>query len=247
MFLDDYVYGTSARSTMGLNRVMIWYDYHRARPLSIRTPCQPSIAVAYQISVAKAHNLERLDERGRKCFILNLKAPGQKKKKDPAQILKGINQRQRRRIEDTHTHFIVSETNRFYNRRLTQLDLCTTRSPTLLKLGGDVKLKFVTNVSGPENNRKGLVYNDPTTSVGNMEDLFEKSEPEATVVSHLSGFEDLDGNSALDYFLHWTCCSSPGPQSVHKRFKKLVLTIVKATCTFEGSEYADPVPLVSEA
>ncbi|KIK39844.1 hypothetical protein CY34DRAFT_301139 [Suillus luteus UH-Slu-Lm8-n1] len=41
---------------MGLNRVMICYDYHRARPLSIRTPCQPSIAVAYQISVAKAHN-----------------------------------------------------------------------------------------------------------------------------------------------------------------------------------------------
>lgn len=36
---------------------------------------------------------------------------------------------------------------------------------------------------GPENNRK----------VGNMEDLFEKPEPEATVASHLSGLKILDG------------------------------------------------------
>lgn len=37
-----------------------------------------------------------------------------------------------------------------------------------------------------------LVYNDPKTSVGNMEDLFEKSEPEATAASHLSGLKILD-------------------------------------------------------
>lgn len=37
--------------------------------------------------------------------------------------------------------------------------------------------------SGPESNRK----------VGNIEDLFEKSEPEATVASHLSGLKILDG------------------------------------------------------
>lgn len=37
--------------------------------------------------------------------------------------------------------------------------------------------------SGPESDRK----------VGNMEDLFEKSEPEATAASHLSGLKILDG------------------------------------------------------
>jgi hypothetical protein len=43
-----------------------------------------------------------------------------------------------------------------------------------------------------------------TTLVGNMEDLFENSEPEATAASHLSRLKILDGvlhNSASDNLL----------------------------------------------